>query len=114
MMVVEASRYIKDDSTVFVGVGLSLLPSQLAQRTRTKGIVQVFESGIIGATASGHAPWGVDDTALQVNATAFCDLMSALGWMAMNNKFDICFLGAAQVDKYGNINYATTRKWRRA
>ncbi len=104
MMVVEASRFIKDDSTVFVGVGLSLLPSQLAQRTRTKRITQVFESGIIGATAFGHAPWGVDDTALQVNATAFCDLMSALGWMAMNNKFDICFLGAAQVDKYGNIN----------
>lgn len=104
MMVVEASRLIHDNSTVFVGVGLSLLPSQLAQRTRTPGITQVFESGIIGASSLGRAPWGVDDTALQVNATAFCDLMSALGWMAMNNKFDLCFLGAAQVDKYGNIN----------
>ncbi len=104
MMVVEASRFIKDNSTVFVGVGLSLLPSQLAQKTRTPGITQVFESGIIGASASEGAPWGVDDTLLQVNATAFCDLMSALGWMAMNNKFDVCFLGAAQVDKYGNIN----------
>jgi glutaconate CoA-transferase, subunit B len=104
MMVVEASRFIKDNSTVFVGVGLSLLPSQLAQKTRTPGITQVFESGIIGASATEGAPWGVDDTLLQVNATAFCDLMSALGWMAMNNKFDVCFLGAAQVDKYGNIN----------
>jgi glutaconate CoA-transferase, subunit B len=104
MMVVEASRFIKDNSTVFVGVGLSLLPSQLAQKTRTPGIVQVFESGIIGASAVDGAPWGVDDTLLQVNATAFCDLMSALGWMAMNNKFDVCFLGAAQVDKFGNIN----------
>jgi glutaconate CoA-transferase, subunit B len=104
MMVVEASRLIKDNTTVFVGVGLSLLPSQLAQRTRTPGITQVFESGIIGASSLGRAPWGVDDTALQVNATAFCDLMSALGWMAMNNKFDLCFLGAAQVDKYGNVN----------
>ncbi len=104
MMVVEASRFIKDNSTVFVGVGLSLLPSQLAQKTRTPGITQVFESGIIGASVPSGAPWGVDDTLLQVNATAFCDLMSALGWMAMNNKFDVCFLGAAQVDKYGNIN----------
>lgn len=104
MMIVEASRFINDNSTVFVGVGLSLLPSQLAQRTRTPGITQVFESGIIGASSTGRAPWGVDDTLLQVNATAFCDLMSALGWMAMNNKFDLCFLGAAQVDKYGNIN----------
>jgi glutaconate CoA-transferase, subunit B len=104
MMIVEASRFIKDNSTVFVGVGLSLLPSQLAQKTRTPGITQVFESGIIGASSIGRAPWGVDDTVLQVNATAFCDLMSALGWMAMNNKFDLCFLGAAQVDKYGNIN----------
>jgi glutaconate CoA-transferase, subunit B len=104
MMVVEASRLIRDNTTVFVGVGLSLLPSQLAQLTRTPGITQVFESGIIGASAVGHAPWGVDDTALQANATAFCDLMSALGWMAMNNKFDLCFLGAAQVDKYGNVN----------
>ncbi len=104
MMVVEASRFIKDNSTVFVGVGLSLLPSQLAQKTRAPRITQVFESGIIGASAVEGAPWGVDDTLLQVNATAFCDLMSALGWMAMNNKFDVCFLGAAQVDKYGNIN----------
>lgn len=104
MMIVEASRFIVDNSTVFVGVGLSLLPSQLAQRTRTPGITQVFESGIIGASASGRAPWGVDDTVLQVNATAYCDLMSALGWMAMNNKFDLCFLGAAQVDRFGNIN----------
>lgn len=107
MMIVEASRFINDNSTVFVGVGLSLLPSQLAQRTRTPGITQVFESGIIGASSTGRAPWGVDDTLLQVNATAFCDLMSALGWMAMNNKFDLCFLGAAQVDKYGNINSTT-------
>jgi len=107
MMVVEASRFIRDNSTVFVGVGLSLLPSQLAQRTRTPNITQVFESGIIGASSTGRAPWGVDDTVLQVNATAFCDLMSALGWMAMNNKFDVCFLGAAQVDKYGNINSTT-------
>ena len=104
MMVVEASRLIHDNTTVFVGVGLSLLPSQLAQRTRTPGITQVFESGIIGASSIGKAPWGVDDTSLQVNASAFCDLMSALGWMAMNNKFDLCFLGAAQVDKYGNVN----------
>ncbi len=104
MMVVESSRFIRDNSNVFVGVGLSLLPSELAQRTRTPGIVQVFESGIIGASSLGRAAWGVDDTALQVNATAFCDLMAALGWMAMNNKFDLCFLGAAQVDKYGNVN----------
>jgi glutaconate CoA-transferase subunit B len=107
MMIVEASRFINDNSTVFVGVGLSLLTSQLAQRTRTPGIIQVFESGIIGASSTGRAPWGVDDTLLQSNATAFCDLMSALGWMAMNNKFDLCFLGAAQVDKYGNINSTT-------
>jgi len=107
MMIVEASRFIRDNSTVFVGVGLSLLPSQLAQRTRTPNITQVFESGIIGASSTGRAPWGVDDTVLQANATAFCDLMSALGWMAMNNKFDVCFLGAAQVDKYGNINSTT-------
>jgi glutaconate CoA-transferase, subunit B len=104
MMIVEASRFINDNSTVFVGVGLSLLPSQLAQKTRTPGITQVFESGIIGASATHGAPWGVDDTLLQVNATAYCDLMSALGWMAMNNKFDVCFLGAAQVDKFGNLN----------
>ena len=56
MMVVEASRFIRDNSTVFVGVGLSLLPSQLAQKTRTPGIVQVFESGIIGASVVDCAP----------------------------------------------------------
>src|ERR1035437_877233 len=99
-----ASKYCRDDTNIFVGVGLSLLPAQMAQKSFAPNITIIYEGGSIGSTPVGRVPWCIDDTVIQVNAECQTDVISALGWLAQTGRVDLTFLGAAQVDKYGNIN----------
>lgn len=97
-------KYCRDASNVVVGIGLSLLPALLAKKTTAPNISVIYEGGAIGSTAVGRAPWGVDDTVIQVNAECCTDLVSVLGCLTQNGRIDLTFLGAAQVDKFGNLN----------
>jgi len=99
-----AAKFCTDGTNVFVGVGLSLLPAQLAQRTFAPDVVIIYEGGSIGSTPVGRVPWGVDDTVIQVNAECQTDLITTLGFMAQTGRVDLTYLGAAQCDKYGNLN----------
>ena len=99
-----ASKYCRDDTNIFVGVGLSLLPAQMAQKSFAPNITIIYEGGSIGSTPVGRVPWCIDDTVIQVNAECQTDVISALGWLAQTGRVDLTYLGAAQVDKYGNIN----------
>ncbi len=99
-----AYKFCTDGTNVFVGVGLSLLPAQLAQRTYAPGITIIYEGGAVGSTAVGRVPWGIDDTVIQANAECQTDVISTLGWLAQTGRVDLTYLGAAQVDRYGNLN----------
>jgi len=99
-----ASHYCDNGMAVFVGVGLSLLPAQLAQRMGFPDIKIVYEGGSIGATPVGRVPWGIDDTVIQVNAECETDVITTLGCMAQGGRVDLTYLGAAQCDRYGNLN----------
>jgi len=99
-----ASHYCENGMTVFVGVGLSLLPAQLAQKTKSPDIAIVYEGGSIGATPAGRVPWGIDDTVIQVNAECETDVITTLGCMAQGGRVDLTYLGAAQCDRFGNLN----------
>lgn len=102
--VTAAYKYCKDGTNVFVGVGLSLMPAQLAQKTFAPNSSIIYEGGSIGSVAVGRAPWGIDDTVIQVNAECQTDVLSTLGWLAQTGRVDLTFLGAAQCDRYGNLN----------
>lgn len=99
-----AYKYCHDGTNVFVGVGLSLLPAQLAQKTFAPDIAIIYEGGSIGSVAVGRIPWGVDDTVIQANAECQTDVLGTLGWLAQTGRVDLTFLGAAQCDRYGNLN----------
>lgn len=99
-----AAKYCESGMNVFVGVGLSLLPAQLAQRTFAPDVTIIYEGGSIGSKAVGRVPWGIDDTVIQVNAECQADVLSTLGWLCQSGRVDLSYLGAAQVDKYGNLN----------
>lgn len=99
-----SARYCADDMNVFVGVGLSLLPAQLAQRLYAPDITIIYEGGTIGATVVGGLPWGVDVTCIQANAECHTDVVGTLGWLCQKGKVELTYLGAAQADKYGNLN----------
>ncbi len=50
------------------------------------------------------SPWGIDDTVIQVNAECQTDVLSTLGWLVQTGRVHLTYLGAAQCDRYGNLN----------
>lgn len=100
----KAAKFCSNGMNVFVGVGLSLLPAQLAKALHAPEIVIIYEGGSIGATPKGRVPWGVDDTVVQTDAECQTDLITTLGCLVTSGRVELCYLGAAQCDMYGNLN----------
>lgn len=99
-----AYKYCVDNTNVFVGIGLSLLPAEIAKKTITPNINIIYEGGIIDSTAIGRPPWGADDSVIQANAECHTDLLTTLGYLCQTGRVELTYLGAAQMDRYGNLN----------
>jgi glutaconate CoA-transferase subunit B len=102
IMVYTASREIADGSSVFVGTGLPMLAAYLAKATHAPEVSLLFESGILDPTPK-HLALGVGDFRLMNTATSIRGLHYVLG-LLQRGVIDVGFLGAAEVDAYGNIN----------
>jgi glutaconate CoA-transferase subunit B len=102
IMVFTAAREIADGSSVFVGTGLPMLAAYLAKATHAPEVSLLFESGILDPTPK-HLALGVGDFRLMNTATSIRGLHYALG-LLQRGVIDVGFLGAAEVDVYGNIN----------
>jgi len=97
-----ASNILEDKRSVFVGTGLPMIAAMLAQRTHAPNLLLFFEAGGIGPEIP-VLPISVGDSRtfhMAVAASSMHDSMS----MAQAGYIDYGFLGAAQIDKYGNIN----------
>jgi len=102
MMVVAASRELKNEEVVFVGTGLPMLAAQLALYTHAPNLVIMYESGYIGCK-NIHLPRLIGDIRLMYNLAMVGSMIDVLGFL-QTGKVDVGFLGGAQVDVYGNIN----------
>ncbi|MFO8072272.1 MAG: CoA-transferase [Polyangia bacterium] len=101
-LAVVASRMLEDDSTVFVGTGLPVVASMLAQKTHAPGLIMVFEAGSIGPIVP-QLPISVGDSRTMhraVVASSMHDMMS----LSQAGYVDYGFIGGAQIDSHGNIN----------
>ncbi len=97
-----ASHLLKNGKTFFVGTGLPMIACMLAQRTHAPDSLIIFEAGGVGPKIPA-LPISVGDSRTfhkAVAATTMHDVMSA----AQSGYIDYGFLGAAQMDCYGNIN----------
>jgi glutaconate CoA-transferase, subunit B len=97
-----ASRLLEDRKSVFVGTGLPMIAAMLAQRTHAPGLLIVFEAGGIGPQVP-VLPISVGDSRTfhkAVAASSMHDVMS----LSQAGYVDYGFLGAAQLDPFGNIN----------
>jgi len=104
-----SSRLMTDGSTAFVGTGIPMLSGMLAQRTHAPNLVTIFEFGGTGARLA-KLPHGVGDSrtfAKAVAASGICDVMEA----AQRGFVEYGFLGAAQIDMYGNLNTTVIGKY---
>jgi len=103
MMAVEASRRLRGDTVCFVGIGLPSLAANLARRTHAPGCVLVYESGTIGAKPT-ELPLSIGDGELAETADAVVSVPEMFAYWLQGERIDVGFLGAAQIDRYGNLN----------
>jgi glutaconate CoA-transferase, subunit B len=104
LMAITASRLLADNTVVFAGVGMPLLASAVARRTRAPHLTIVLEGGIIGTMLlPGKLPISTNEMRAAYGAPMLTDITDIFLY-AQRGYFDYGFLGAAQVDMYGNIN----------
>jgi glutaconate CoA-transferase, subunit B len=109
MMVIATGRELVDNELVILGVGLSMLAGYFAQKNHAPNLACFTEGGVFGSTPVGGLPWGIEDNRISANATSFTNALDALGCLVASGRCDNGIIGAAQVDKYGNVN--TTGIW---
>ena len=104
-----ASQLLEDKKSVLVGTGLPMIAAMLAQRTHAPGLLIIFEAGGIGPRVP-VLPISVGDSRTFYQAAAASsmhDVMSA----CQAGYVDYGFLGAAMIDRYGNLNTTVIGDW---
>ena len=97
-----AARLLEDRRSVFVGTGLPMIAAMLAQRTHAPDLLIIFEAGGIGPQIP-VLPMSVGDSRTFYRAVAASSMHDVMS-QAQAGYLDYGFLGAAQIDRYGNIN----------
>ena len=103
MMTVAASRELKDGIVCFVGIGLPSEAANLARATHAPNCILVYESGTIGAKPE-VLPHSIGDGVLADNADSVVPIPEVFGYWLQTGRVDVGFLGAAQIDRFANIN----------
>jgi glutaconate CoA-transferase, subunit B len=103
MMTVTAARSLRDGMTCFVGIGLPSEAANLARATHAPSLVLIYESGTIGSKP-GQVPLSIGDGILAETADSVVSVPEIFNYWLQPGRIDIGFLGAAQLDRYGNIN----------
>jgi glutaconate CoA-transferase, subunit B len=103
MMAVAASRRLDDGTVCFVGIGLPSLAANLARRTHAPECVLIYESGTIGAKPD-VLPLSIGDGELAETADAVVSVPEMFAYWLQGGRIDVGFLGAAQIDRHGNLN----------
>ncbi|MBB5960111.1 glutaconate CoA-transferase subunit B [Saccharothrix tamanrassetensis] len=103
MMAVAAARALSGRQRVFVGIGLPSTAANLARRTHAPDLVLVYESGTLGSKPD-RLPASIGDGILAETADAVISVPEVFNYWLQPGRIDVGFLGAAQLDRFGNIN----------
>ena len=103
MMTIAAARALRDGATCLVGIGLPSTAANLARRVHAPHLVLVYESGAIGAKPQ-YLPLSIGDGVLAETADTVVGLVEIFNYWLQPGRIDVGFLGAAQVDRFANIN----------
>ena len=105
MMTIAASRALKNDDVCFVGIGAPSAACNVARLTHAPDITLIYESGTIG-TAPDVLPLSIGDGELCETAITTVSVPEMFRHWLQGGRISIGFLGAAQIDRFGNINTA--------
>jgi glutaconate CoA-transferase subunit B len=104
LLAVMGARELRDNSTVFTGVGAPMMASVLAQRTHAPRLTMVIEGGIIGPMwKPGELPISTNEMRAAYRAQMLPAISDAF-LLAQRGFLDVGFIGGAQIDQHGNLN----------
>ncbi|OPY80543.1 MAG: Glutaconate CoA-transferase subunit B [Syntrophorhabdus sp. PtaU1.Bin153] len=103
MMAISAGRFAKDGDILFAGTGVSMLATTVAKRIYAPKAVVFFETGGIDPSLE-EIPMAVSDLRVMSGTAMNSGLIDAFSIVGHRRLHTIAFLGAAQIDKYGNLN----------
>ena len=103
MMTLVAARALTDETVCFVGIGLPSTAANLARLTHAPRTVLVYESGTIGSKPR-NLPLSIGDGELAETADAVVPVPEIFAYWLQGGRIDVGFLGAAQIDRLGNLN----------
>ena len=103
MMAVAAARRLRDGISCFVGIGLPSKAANLARATHAPDCVLIYESGTIGAKPQ-NLPLSIGDGELAETADSVIGVPEIFSYWLQGGRIDVGFLGAAQIDRYANLN----------
>ncbi len=103
IMTVAAARMLRDGAVCFVGIGLPSKAANLARLTHAPNSVLIYESGPIGSKP-GVLPLSIGDGELATTADTVVSTPEIFRYWLQGGRIDVGFLGAAQLDRYANLN----------
>jgi glutaconate CoA-transferase, subunit B len=103
MMTIAAARALHDDDVCFVGIGAPSAACNLARLTHAPGITLIYESGTIG-TKPEVLPLSIGDGELAETSLTTVSVPEMFRYWLQGGRISVGFLGAAQLDRFGNIN----------
>ncbi|HWH93487.1 MAG TPA: CoA-transferase [Baekduia sp.] len=98
-----AARLLADATSCFIGVGRPSTAAILAREIVNPDLVLVYESGTIGAKPH-RIPLSIGDGELAATADVVVPVVEMFNYWIQPGRIDVAFLGAAQVDRRGNLN----------
>lgn len=102
-MMIAAAREVHDGDRVFVGQGLGIVAAVVAKRYYKKDILLLTEAGMVDMDPY-RAPFHIADPTCTHGYAYSIDMADVFGSIAVPGFADVCFLGVAQIDKFGNVN----------
>ena len=102
-MTIAAARLLRNGAVCFVGIGLPSKAANLARRTHAPDLVLIYEAGAIGAKPTA-LPLSIGDGELAATADAVVSTPEIFRYWLQGGRVDVGFLGAAQIDRFANIN----------
>jgi glutaconate CoA-transferase subunit B len=103
LMVAAAAREIRDEEVVFVGMRLPLIAFVVAKKTHAPRAIGLFENGVIRDTPASELIYTMADPPNLLGAIQCLDMIGVMS-LLQSGRVHLGFLGAAEVDRFGNLN----------
>jgi glutaconate CoA-transferase subunit B len=112
MMIVASARLLAGERVCFVGVGPPNIACNLAKRTVSPDLELVYEAGVFGAEPA-RLPLSIGDPTLVTRSLLVTSMFDLFACYLQRGLIDVGFLGASQIDRFGNINTTVIGDYRR-